>query len=58
MVNDKMVNGFMEKKLYSTPLFEVMNLGSELMQHLNSVSTTVFPGGPGGAPDRHRTPVF
>ena len=53
----------MEKKLYNSPLIEVMNLGAELMQHLNSPSTTEFPGGPAGVPRRwkepvHPTPVF
>ena len=50
------------KKLYIFPLTEVMNVSAELM-HLNSPSTTEFPGGPAGAPRSwkepiHRTPVF
>ena len=45
----------MEKKMYSSPLTEIMNVSAELM-HLNSPSTTEFPGGPSGAPTR-RTPV-
>ena len=55
----------MEKKLYISPLIEVMNLSAELMQHLSSTSSgdDNFPGGPAGAPARwkepvHRTPVF
>ena len=63
MVNDKMVNSFMKKKIYSTPLTEVMNVSTELMQHLSSPSTTEFPGGPAGIVNRryapaNRTPVF
>lgn len=42
----------MEKKLYNSPLTEVMNLSTDLMQHLNSPSATEFPGGPAGAPKR------
>ena len=53
------------KKLYISPLTEVMNLSTELMQHLSSTSSgdDNFPGGPAGAPARwkepvQRTPVF
>ena len=42
----------MEKKLYNSPLTEVINLGSELMQHLSSQSGTNFPGGPAGVQKR------
>lgn len=45
----------MEKKLYNSPLTEVMNLGTELMQHLSSQSG--FPGGPAGVQKRW-TEVF
>jgi len=55
----------MEKKLYIFPLTEVMNVSTELMQHLSSTSDggNNFPGGPAGAPIHwkepvHRTPVF
>ena len=41
----------MEKKLYNSPLIEVMNVSAELM-HLDSPSQTEFPGGPAGAPKR------
>ena len=47
----------MEKKLYNSPLTEVMNLGSELMQHLSSQSGANFPGGPAGVQKRW-TEVF
>lgn len=47
----------MEKRIYSNPRTEVMNLSSELMQHLSSQSSVQFPGGPGGAPKR-RDSVF
>lgn len=52
MVNDKMVNGFMEKKLYIFPLTEVMNVSTELMQHVSTTSegNDDFPGGPSFAP--------
>ena len=48
----------MEKKLYNSPLTEVMSLSTELMQHLSSTSSgdANFPGGPAGS--RRRTPVF
>ncbi len=47
----------MEKKKYSSPLTEVMNVSTELMQHLNSPSGTEFPGGPAGVQKRW-TDVF
>ena len=49
----------MKKKQYMSPLVEVVSLDTELMQHLNSPSTTEFPGGPAGlAPRKHWTDVF
>ena len=53
----------MEKKLYKSPLTEVMKVGTDVMQHLNPPSQTAFPGGPAGVPRRwkepvHLTPVF
>ena len=42
----------MEKKLYNSPLTEVMNVNTALMQHLDPPSKTEFPGGPAGAPKR------
>ena len=45
----------MEKKLYSSPLIEVMNVSAVVMQHLNPPSETVFPGGPADpAPSRDK----
>ena len=57
MVNDKMVNGFMEKKLYIAPLMEVsqINLSSCILDG-SLVELPTPPIGP-GAPKR-RTPVF
>jgi len=46
----------MKKKLYNSPLTEVINVSAELM-HLNSPSQTEFPGGPSGAPRRWKEPV-
>lgn len=38
----------MKKKLYNSPLIEVMILGAELMQHVSSTSggESNFPDGP------------
>ena len=47
----------MNKKQYIFPLTEVMNLGTELMQHLSSQSGANFPGGPAGVQKRW-TDVF
>ena len=54
MVNDKMVNGFMEKREYMIPAVEVMTVSTVLMQKTGEAS--VLPG-PGGAP-RRKTDVF
>ena len=52
----------MEKKLYNTPLVEVMKLQSLDLMHLQNPSTgEEFPGGPAGigiAPRKHWTDVF
>ena len=62
MVNDKMVNGFMEKKLYNAPLMEVsqINLSSCILDGSPTPDPDpvipIPPLGP-GAPKR-RTPVF
>ena len=55
MVNDKMVNGFMEKREYIVPFVEVMTVSTVLMQKTGEAS--VLPG-PGGAPKRKETEVF
>ena len=49
----------MKKKLYNSPLTEVINVSTELMQHLSSMSDggNNFPGGPAGAPRRWKEPV-
>ena len=58
MVNDKMVNGFMEKKLYNAPLMEVsqINLSSCILDGSPVADPLPVPPHP-GAPKR-RTPVF
>ena len=55
MVNDKMVNGFMDKSEYIVPAVEVMTVSTVLMQKTGEAS--VLPG-PGGAPKRKETEVF
>ena len=55
MVNDKMLNGFMEKKQYIVPAVEVMTVSTVLMQKTGEAS--LLPG-PGGAPKRKETDVF
>ena len=60
MVNDKMVNGFMKKKLYIIPLTEVASVkmsGVILTSPEPSVAGPQPPQGPAGAPAR-RTEVF
>ena len=59
MVNDKMVNGFMEKKLYTAPLMEVaqINLSSCILDGSPVVDPRPIPPLGPGAP-KHRTPVF
>ena len=42
----------MKKRLYNSPLVEVMKVETVLMQHLQGQSNGEFPGGPGGAPIR------
>jgi len=46
----------MKKKLYISPLIEVMILGAELMQHVSSTSggDSGFPGGPADSAPIHR----
>ena len=58
MVNDKMVNGFMEKKIYITPLMEVqqVNLTQCLLDGSPITPPIPVPPHP-GAPGR-RSPVF
>ena len=58
MVNDKMVNGFMEKKIYITPIMEIqqVNLTQCLLDGSPVDPLPTPPIGP-GAPKR-RTPVF
>lgn len=55
MVNDKMVNGFMEKKIYITPLMEVqqINLTQCLLDGSPIIPVPPHPGAPG-----RRSPVF
>ena len=50
--NNVMNRAIMAKKLYNSPLIEVMSLSTELLQHLSSTSegTDNFPEGPAGAP--------
>ena len=50
----------MNKKQYIFPLTEVMNLSTELMQHLSSTSegNDNFPDGPAGAPKRTEPKAF
>lgn len=49
----------MNKKQYIFPLTEVMTIGADVMQHLNPLSKTEFPGGPAGVPfNPRRTEVF
>jgi len=55
----------MNKKQYIFPLTEVMNVSTEIMQHVSTTSdgSNYFPGGPAGAPIHwkepvRRTPVF
>jgi hypothetical protein len=57
MVNDKMVNGFMEKKIYITPLMEIqqVNLTQCLLDGSPVDPRPIPPIGP--APVR-RSPVF
>ena len=55
MVNDKMLNGFMEKSEYIVPAVEVMTVSTVLMQKTGEAS--LLPG-PGGAPKRKETDVF
>ena len=56
MVNDKMVNSFMEKKLYNTPQTEVLQLEtSVIMEAFGPASAPKDPFA--GAPKR-RTKVF
>ena len=47
MVNDKMVNGFMKKKQYITPLSEYAPIDMQLLAKTGEAS---LPPGPGGAP--------
>lgn len=44
----------MKKRLYNSPLTEVMRLNTELMQHVSTTSDGKdnLPGGPAGAPER------
>lgn len=43
MVNDKMVNGFMEKKIYITPLIEVTKIVANGMVLAGSPTIPPFP---------------
>jgi hypothetical protein len=49
-----MVNGFMEKKVYSIPAVEVMTVSTVLMQKTGEAS--LLPG-PGSAPKRPVIPT-
>ncbi len=55
MVNDKMLNGFMEKKVYMIPSVEVMTVSTVLMQKTGEAS--VLPGPGSSAPKRPATPT-
>lgn len=55
MVNDKMVNGFMKKKQYISPLTEATSINSLLMALTGPAS--VLPGAGAQAPAR-RSEVF
>ncbi len=59
MVNDKMVNGFMKKKIYNTPLTEVEKIYLGVSVLAGSPPDGTDPATPPhpGAPKR-RTPVF
>ncbi len=54
MVNDKMVNGFMEKKLYNCPFVEVekLKLSGVLLASPQGDDTPLPPLDPGLAPKR------
>ncbi len=53
MVNDKMVNGFMEKKKYSNPMMEIAPITTS---HLLDSSMNTLPPQV-GAPARWKEPV-
>lgn len=55
MVNDKMVNGFMKKKLYSRPQIEVVCVNTLLLQAFGSAS---MPLTPFSTAPQHRVKVF
>ncbi len=46
MVNDKMVNGFMEKKQYTMPLTEVIPFATERLMTTDTISN-IAPENPG-----------
>lgn len=50
MVNDKMVNSFMEKKLYNTPQTEVLQLGTTVI--MEAFGPASMPKDPLTAPKR------
>ena len=61
MVNNKMVNSIMEKRLYNSPLVEVeqINLTGMLMESPVTPTKPTPPPGPAGIPSRkHWTEVF
>ena len=58
MGNSKMLNGFMEKKLYIVPAVDVMTVSTVLMQKTDVAS--LLPGPGYNPPRRHddKVPVF
>ena len=54
MVNDKMLNGFMEKREYMIPAVEVMTVSTVLMQKTGEAS--LLPGPGSLAPKRNAEP--
>ena len=61
MVNGKMVNGFMEKKVYNSPQIEVEKINLSAAVLVGSPDSTDFtPGDPvhPGAPKRPYVEVF
>lgn len=57
MVNDKMVNGFMEKKIYITPLMEVQQVTlTQCLLDGSPVDPRPIP--PIGPAPARRSPVF